>query len=172
VVYLALHPDGVSADRLSEALWPDQPPKPDTLIRNVAYARTALGRDSNGDHHLPRMKAAEGRYRLGPEVRCDLLELTTLSKRARESTDVDEQIRLLTEALALVRDKPFDSVIDYEWAWAENFVAVAEGEVEDAASLLSERLTHVGRASDADRARLVGLRGAPNGTRLTSTGTH
>ena len=172
VVYLALHPDGVSADRLSEALWPDQPPKPDTLIRNVAYARTALGRDSNGDHHLPRMKAAEGRYRLGPEVRCDLLELTTLSKRARESTDVDEQIRLLTEALALVRDKPFDSVIDYEWAWAENFVAVAEGEVEDAASLLSERLTHVGRVSDADRARLVGLRGAPNGTRLTSTGIH
>lgn len=162
VVYLALHPDGVSADRLSEALWPDQPPKPDTLIRNVAYARTALGRDSNGDHHLPRMKAAEGRYRLGPEVRCDLLELTRLSKDARESSDVDEQILLLTEALALVRDKPFDSVTDYEWAWAENFVAVAEAEVADSAQSLVALLTEAGRHGEASRVRLAGLRGAPD----------
>lgn len=169
VVYLALHPDGVSADRLSEALWPEQPPKPDTLIRNVAYARTALGRDSSGDHHLPRMKAAEGRYRLGPEVRCDLLELTDLSRRARDSGDVGEQVRLLKEALALVRDKPFDSVADYEWAWTDNFVARAETEIEDAALKLSSLLSNKGDSGNAERARLTGLRGAPDSALLAST---
>ncbi|NLA37774.1 MAG: hypothetical protein GX868_19095, partial [Actinobacteria bacterium] len=103
-----------------------------------------------------------------PEVRCDLLELTRLSKQARESIDVDEQILLLTEALALVRDKPFDSVTDYEWAWAENFTSIAESEVEDAALNLMSLLSGAGRSSDAERSRLAGLRGAPGSLQLTS----
>lgn len=35
IAYLALHPDGVSADRLTEALWPDAAPEPRTLTRNI-----------------------------------------------------------------------------------------------------------------------------------------
>lgn len=165
IVYLALHPDGVGADRLTEALWPDAPPEPRTLTRNVCYARKALGLDADGNNHLPRINT-EGRYRLGPHVRCDLLELIQLAKNARETEDSDTRLRLLGEALALVRDKPFDSVIDYEWAWTENWVAVAESEAADAAVLLAEAQLASGRTEEAVRASLVGLRAAPDDARL------
>lgn len=165
IVYLALHPDGVGADRLTEALWPDAAPEPRTLTRNVCYARKALGLDADGNNHLPRINT-EGRYRLGPHVRCDLLELIQLAKKARETADTDARLRMLEEALDLIRDKPFDSVIDYEWAWTENWVAVAESEAADAAVLLSGTHLAMGRSEEAVRASLVGLRAAPDDARL------
>ena len=165
IVYLALHPDGVGADRLTEALWPDAAPEPRTLTRNVCYARKALGLDADGNNHLPRINT-EGRYRLGPHVRCDLLELIQLAKNAREAEDTDTRLGLLGEALGLVRDKPFDSVIDYEWAWTENWVAVAESEAADAAVLLAQTQLAIGRDVVAVRAALVGLRAAPDDARL------
>lgn len=165
IVYLALHPDGVGADRLTEALWPDAAPDPRTLTRNVCYARKALGLDADGNNHLPRINT-EGRYRLGPHVRCDLLELIQLAKNARETEDTDTRLRLLEEALGLIRDKPFDSVIDYEWAWTENWVAVAESEAADAAVLLAETQRANGCDEEAVRAALVGLRAAPDDARL------
>lgn len=165
IVYLALHPDGVGADRLTEALWPDKAPEPRTLTRNVCYARKALGLDADGNNHLPRINT-EGRYRLGPHVRCDLLELIQLAKNARETEDTDERLRLLSEALDFVRDKPFDSVIDYEWAWTENWVAVAESEAADAAVLLAEAQLANGCDEETVRAALVGLRAAPDDARL------
>ena len=154
-----------SRNVLTEALWPDAAPEPRTLTRNVCYARKALGLDADGNNHLPRINT-EGRYRLGPHVRCDLLELIQLAKNARETEDADTRLRLLGEALGLVRDKPFDSVIDYEWAWTENWVAVAESEAADAAVLLAEAQLATGRDEEAVRTSLVGLRAAPEDLRL------
>ena len=165
IVYLALHPDGVGADRLTEALWPDAAPEPRTLTRNVCYARKALGLDADGNNHLPRINT-EGRYRLGPHVRCDLLELIQLAKKARETADTDARLRMLEEALDLIRDKPFDSVIDYEWAWTENWVAIAESEAADAAVILAEAQLAANRSEEAVRASLIGLRASPNDGRL------
>ena len=68
--------------------------------------------------------------------------------------------------MKLVRDKPFDGITDYEWAWTENWVAVAETEVADAAVLLAETLIANGQAEAARRWTLIGRRAAPDDARL------
>jgi DNA-binding SARP family transcriptional activator len=42
IVYLALHPQGVTPDELWEALWPDRPVNRGTLHTTVTAARTGL----------------------------------------------------------------------------------------------------------------------------------
>ena len=56
--YLALHPNGVSDDRLKTVLWPDSTPTTATFNTTVSATRSRLGRGSNGDLHFPHFVAS------------------------------------------------------------------------------------------------------------------
>ena len=53
VVYLALHPRGVTSDVWATALWPDRLMAASTLHSTVSAARRSLGRSRSGRDHLP-----------------------------------------------------------------------------------------------------------------------
>ncbi len=87
ITYLALHPGGVSAERLKTAIWPDAEPSQDTFNVTVHRARSALGTDADGNHSLPHAVTNGGTYSLGPHVVTDLHRFNELVRRARSTDD-------------------------------------------------------------------------------------
>ena len=53
VTYLTFHRNGVEADTLMEALWPDQPPNYPRLNVHTSRARSTMGHDPAGQPYLP-----------------------------------------------------------------------------------------------------------------------
>ena len=68
VVYLAMHPGGVSNEVWATALWPDRLMAPSSLHSTASVARRALGQRADGNDHLPR---SHGRLTLAPTVGTD-----------------------------------------------------------------------------------------------------
>ena len=63
VVYLAVHPGGVSNEQWATALWPEKAMAPASLHSTASAARRSLGTSASGEDHLPRSR---GRLALGP----------------------------------------------------------------------------------------------------------
>ena len=68
VVYLAMHPKGVTNEAWATALWPDRLMAPSSLHSTASVARRALGQNREGEDHLPR---SHGRLCLAPTVGTD-----------------------------------------------------------------------------------------------------
>ncbi|WP_301174597.1 BTAD domain-containing putative transcriptional regulator [Actinomadura geliboluensis] len=117
LAYLALHPDGVTRDRASADLWPDDNPESIvpafntavTNIRSVLRAATGLSGPMYVIHRA-------GRYSIDPgTVDVDLWQLTADLADARQASDDSARIRALT----LVADRcggEFASGLTQEWA--------------------------------------------------------
>ena len=102
---LAASPHAVSADRLIEAVWPNDPPSGPGPLRTVASRlRSSLGGliVSRGTGY-----AIEG-------CSIDSGGFEALSARSREALPL-EATRLLDEALGLWRGRPFEELADVDW---------------------------------------------------------
>lgn len=105
----------VSVDRLTAALWPEQPPRSaaGNVRTYVSALRQVLEPDSRD--RLPRLRFEQGGYRLNlAPSEFDLLVFEDLEQRGRRALrygDFAEAAELLAEALQLWRGQPAEDVI-------------------------------------------------------------
>lgn len=155
VVYLAMHPGGVTTDQWSTALWPERLMAPASVHSTASAARRALGAASNGLDHLPR---SNGRLSLGETVMTDWDRFVSLA-----STQESESWRA---ALALIRGRPFEGLRSCDWALLEGIEASIEATVVDVACRLAEISMVNGDTALAEWAARQGLRVSPYDERL------
>lgn len=161
IAYLALHPGGVSAGRLKTAIWPEAEPSQDTFNVTVHRARSALGLDSGGSHHLPHAVTNGGNYSVGQHVTTDLTRFNALVRRARSNEDEAIEADLLRQAIRLLRGQVFEGVRGYEWVFTEAIVSEAEATISDAAHRLAQLELARGDADAANWAAAQGLVAVP-----------
>ncbi|GAA2455998.1 hypothetical protein GCM10010191_89130 [Actinomadura vinacea] len=119
LAYLALHPDGVSRDQGTAALWPDHDPDTATTMFHTAISNTRkVLRQATGLREPMFIIHAAGRYRLDPHlIDVDLWHLTTTLNRARHAENDTDR----TQALRPVTDLyTGDFATDLTHEWAEN----------------------------------------------------
>jgi DNA-binding SARP family transcriptional activator len=112
ITYLVLHPAGASRDQLVEALYPGEDPQraTDRLFVVTPDARKVLG---------PAFDSSEGHYRLKHErLAIDLNQLDHLRARLSVTTNVEEKLSIVEQALALYRGAPLASIASV-WAAGE-----------------------------------------------------
>jgi hypothetical protein len=146
VVYLAMHPDGATTDRWSEALWPGRLMAAPSLHSTASAARRSLGVSAAGVDHLPR---AHGRLCLGPSVTSDWARLQRL---AAQDTPAARRA-----ALRLVRGRPFEGMRSPDWTILEGIVASMEAVVVDLAVRHAEACLESGDPAGAEWAARQGL---------------
>lgn len=155
VVYLAMHPAGVSNDQWSTALWPDKVMAPASLHSTASAARRSLGTSADGTDHLPR---ARGRLALGPGVGSDWDEFVALSNRGEPGR--------WREALTLIRGRPFEGLRAPDWVLLEGILATIEAVVVDVACRFAEHCLASFDAPGAEWAARQALRVSPYDERL------
>lgn len=161
ITYLALHPRGLTPDQLKTAIWPEAMPTQDTFNVTIHRARSALGLDREGRHHIPHAVTSDRGYTVGPHVTTDLAIFTDLVVRSRSTADETEEEALLHRALDLLRGPPFDGARGYEWAFTEGTVVEAEAMISDAAHRLAQLALSRGDADTAAWAAMQGLKAVP-----------
>ena len=159
-VYLAMHPDGVSDERLKTALWPDRAPSTATFNSTISTTRSRLGHDATGQPNFSHYATANRRYQLGERTTSDYARFTARVGHARQA-ETEDAIADLRGALDLVRGQPFAEVHGFEWAWSEGFVANLEIAVAGAAHDLAQRYLELGDPDGAIWAAMRGLIAAP-----------
>jgi hypothetical protein len=136
VAYLTFHRNGVEADTLMEALWPEQPPDYKRLNRHTSRTRTTLGIGPDGEPYLPYI--SDGIYRISPHLRSDLEEFTHHIREADRASGADEFEHLLA-ALELVEGIPFTGAGNgYTWAHTDGIITHAIVAIDNAAHRLSQ----------------------------------
>ena len=134
IVYLACHPEGVAADRVKAALWPERAPHPKTWTNRLSACRGLLGTGPDGELVFPHFEGQMAR--LSPTVRTDVELIDAALERCDAHPGSARAV--LHEALGLVRGRPFDAPDGYEWAYRELHVAHAERVIADAAHGLAD----------------------------------
>jgi LysM repeat protein/DNA-binding SARP family transcriptional activator len=147
VVYLVMHESGATTDQWSGALWPDRLMAPASLHSTASSARRALGMSSTGEDHLPR---SHGRLALAKTVTSDWARFRRLA--------ASEDPARLTEALRLIRGRPFLGLRSTDWVLLEGFMADIEGTVVDVACRVAEHALQNGDPAGAETAARMGLR--------------
>lgn len=161
VAYLALHPGGVTASQLKTVIWPEAIPTQDTFNVNIYRARSSLGLDRDGNHHLPHAVMNDMAYSVGKYVTTDLARFTRLVARSSSATDQVEEADLLDEAIQLLRGQPFEGVRGYEWAYTGGTIAELEATISDAAHRLAQLALQIGDHKQATWSALQGLKAVP-----------
>ncbi|OHV23982.1 hypothetical protein BBK14_23665 [Parafrankia soli] len=115
--YLAVHPGGVTGDRLAGELLPDQDP---TRARNQIYRAVAALRDTlrtaTGDPTLTPILGGKAGYRLDPTlVTVDLWEFDAALNTAGHAPDDPARITALTRATGLATATPLGDTA-YDWS--------------------------------------------------------
>ena len=135
--YLVLHSDRArTGDEVRVALWPlvegREEVKADTLRQHVSRLRRCLG-----DGYLPDVRDAGG-YRVAATVTSDWHRFQALTEASRRAAP-SGAIKLLREAMGLVRGAPFAGVErgSYGWVWDELLVSEMEARIVDAAHRLA-----------------------------------
>ena len=155
VTYLTFHRNGVEADTLMEALWPEQRPDYQRLNRHTSRARTVLGRDPDGQPYLPYV--SDGIYRISPHVQSDLEEFTRRIREARRASEADE-VEHLRAALDLVEGMPFTGAGNaYTWAHTNGIITHSIVAIDDAAHRLAQLALNNGTPDQATWAARKGL---------------
>jgi hypothetical protein len=162
IVCLALHRQGLDADRLSEALWPGKPLVGNTLYTTASVARAALGSASDGSLLLPR--TSDGRYRLSPAAALDWERFLALAEQGRSLGGHGADA--LGRALELVRGRPFESARPGSYAWTVVHQAEMEAQIAEVAEQLADRRLEAGDHAGATWAARRGLRASPDNERL------
>jgi hypothetical protein len=155
VVYLAMHPKGVSNETWATALWPERIMAPSSLYSTASVARRSLGQDRNGFDHLPR---SHGRLALAATVGSDWDRFVSLS----ETGDPDRW----RAALELVRGRPFEDVRASDWPILEGIGPAIEAAVVDLSGRLSGACLAAGDPRGAEWAARRGLLVSPYDERL------
>jgi hypothetical protein len=158
VIYLAAHASGVHLNVLTGAIWPRGVT---TEVRDAALARVRdwLGYDAAGQPHLA--TDADGRLRLGPQVRVDWQVFRALTARAGQessrgsSAERDYLERALREVQGPLLDGRDPS--RYAWLASDGLEFEASALVADVAHRLSG-LRRVGDPAAAMAAARAGLR--------------
>jgi DNA-binding SARP family transcriptional activator len=166
---LAMHPNrNVTSEEARAALWPGDPEVTDASAKSLRNAVSLLRR-ALGPELVPGASKGRG-YRLAPEVTCDWVIFEALVEKSRNAPNRNDELELLTEALALVRGSPFQGVEPgtFAWAWTELFVARIEVAVVGAAHRLSDIGIALGDAEQASWAALQGLACSPYDRQLWS----
>jgi len=158
--YLALHPQGVTDERLKTVLWPDELPPRVTFNTTVSTTRSRLGTASDGSRHFPHFVASGNRYRLGHLVTTDLARFEARVAYAKRC-ETNDAITTLRSALELVRGQPFEGVRGFEWAYTETLIASIEAIIADAAHHLARLLLEDRDAPGVTWAAMQGLKAAP-----------
>jgi DNA-binding SARP family transcriptional activator len=161
IVYLALHPGGVSPERLKTAIWPEAEPTQDSFNVTIHRARAALGVDRDGNHHLPHAVTNGGSYSVGPHVTTDLARFNDLVRRSRSAPEDGIEADLLRRAIGLLRGQVLEGVRGYEWAFTEGTVTKAEATISDAAHRLAQLELARGDPDAATWAAIHGLKAVP-----------
>jgi DNA-binding SARP family transcriptional activator len=162
IVYLALHPQGVTPDELWEALWPDRPVNRGTLHTTVTAARTGLGRAPDGTRYLP--DAHDGHYRLSPQVGLDWGRFHALIAQGED--DGPEGLDRLRSALELVRGVPLTSPTGRGYDWSVVHRTEMETVIAEVAERLALRYLDLGDHRRANWAARRGLLASPYDERL------
>lgn len=137
VTFLALHPNGVDTDRLTEAIWPDQAPISSRLNNAVFRARTQFGTSPAGDPYLPH--GSKGFYQLHPDITTDLHQLHHHVDEAKKATNRSSAADHLQKALQLVQGPPFTGVHSgYGWVHTEGHSTHTIVAVDNTAHQLAE----------------------------------
>jgi hypothetical protein len=155
IVYLAVHPGGVSNEQWATALWPERAMAPASLHSTASAARRSLGTTSSQEDHLPRSR---GRLALGPGVRTDWDQFVDLSQSSLP--------RDWRKALSLIRGRPFDGIRSPDWVVLEGIVATVEAVVVDLACRFATHCLEVFDAPGAEWAARQALRVSPYDERL------
>jgi DNA-binding SARP family transcriptional activator len=155
VVYLAMHPGGATSDQWATHLWPNRSMAQASLHSTASAARRALGSTATGEDHLPR---SHGRLALGPDVSTDWDHFCRLASTADP--------KKWTEALALVRGRPFDGLRSTDWAVFSHVQANIESLVVDVSVRRSEHCLSAGDSAGAEWAARKGLLVSPYDERL------
>jgi len=108
IVFLALHPEGVTESQIKAALWPGDEPSTPAFNQTMSRARTALGEASDGMPYVGYVK--NSRYRPHVELRVDAIEL----ERALVDPDCNDLGGVVAD---LVRGDPF-AASGPGWHWA------------------------------------------------------
>jgi len=155
VVYLALHPEGASSDVWATALWPERVMAPSSLHSTASVARRSLGKARDGSDHLPR---SHGRLALGPSVGTDWDRFVALAAR--------DDPRAWTEALGLVRGRPFDGLRSTDWTVLDGTAPTIESSIVDLSGRLAGACLRSGDPRGAEWAARRGLVVSPYDERL------
>lgn len=155
IVYLAVHPGGVSNEQWATALWPEKAMAPASLHSTASAARRSLGTATSGEDHLPR---ARGRLSLGPHVKTDWDRFVTLSRSPRP-----DDWRM---ALRLVSGRPFDGLRSPDWVVLEGILATVEAGIVDLACRYAQHCLAEVDAPGAEWSARQGLRVSPYDERL------
>lgn len=155
VVYLAMHPGGVTNEAWATALWPDRLMAPSSLHSTVSVARRALGSARDGSDHLPR---SHGRLSLAPTVGTDWARFQALA--ASEDPDRWEA------ALTVVRGRPFEGIRATDWSLLDGTAPSIESAVVDLSGRLAGARLRAGDPYGAEWAARKGLLVSPYDERL------
>ncbi|WP_395107565.1 BTAD domain-containing putative transcriptional regulator [Actinomadura sp. SCN-SB] len=118
LAYLALHPDGITRDQGSAALWPDHSPENATTLFHTAVSniRKVL-RHATGLREPMFIIHAASRYRLDPHlIDVDLWRLSTALEQARRADNDPERTHALSPLTSLYTG---DFATDLTDEWAE-----------------------------------------------------
>lgn len=142
LAYLALHPDGVTTEAWTTALWPDGSPSPSTIHSTASATRRSLGTSSSGEDHLPRSR---GSLSLGKHITNDWARFQALAQ--------SESVEDWEAALSLIRGRPFEGLRSSatDWVVLEGFAAEIEGLTVDVAVRFAEAQLPVGNHAAVER---------------------
>lgn len=163
LAYIALHAP-VPSEAIEDAVWvaPTESRKK-RLANTVSECRAALGAQ-----HLP--IAADGRYRVGPNVVTDVELFERRVSYAEHQEDIDA-VNTLRGALELVEGPVFTyrnaDRASYVWVDVENWHSTWELKVADAAEDLARRCLDLDDVEGAVWAAARGLKVSPTHPRLT-----
>lgn len=155
VVYLAMHERGATTDTWAAALWPDRTLASSSLHSTASVARRALGVASDGLDHLPK---SQGRLQLRSTVGTDWARFVGLAD--------EEDPDAWTEALGLVRGRPFEGLRAPDWPLLEGIAPAIEASVVDLAGRCSAAALRRGDARASSWAARRGLQVSPYDERL------
>ncbi|RSN64660.1 AfsR/SARP family transcriptional regulator, partial [Actinomadura sp. WAC 06369] len=119
LAYLALHPNGITRDQGTGALWPDHNPDTATTQFNTAISniRKVL-RTTTGLREPMFVLHSTGRYRLDPQlIDVDLWSLTTTLNSAKHATNDTHRITALSPVADLYT-ADFADNLAHDWAEA------------------------------------------------------
>jgi hypothetical protein len=166
VVYLASHPGGVHPNVLTGAIWP-RGVTPQVRQSALARVRDWLGADSAGRPNL--VTDADGRMKLGPQVRVDWQVFRSLVAHAAAAAKAgtakpQDESAYLSRALELVSGQLLDGRDPGRYAWlaADPLEYEATARVADAGHRLADLRLAAGDAQGAMDAARAGLRLAFN----------
>ena len=139
LAFLAVHPDGVTGEAISEALWPETAPGHGTGQRKLALRKLRdLLRDAAGLTGPMLITLTAERYRLDPAfIATDVADFQAALDAARHAADDAARLAACQEAAALYRG-PLADGAGYDWA--EPYAEAARRRALDAWTRIAELL--------------------------------